>query len=334
MVSMKEVARLANVSVSTVSRVLSGSVGVSEKRKARVTDAVRRLDYHPNELAKSLKMGHTHTIALMVPSIQNLIFPAIVRGVEDAARKAGYTVILCNTDEDIEEEKRYIARLRTRFIDGFIVASMLPDSDHIRQLHKDGFPVVLTSRLYDETMDAVGIDNEGAAYEATGYLVKTGCKRIVFAMGRPEIPLYKDRFEGYKRALKETDLPYDERLVLHERNGTGSFYRLLMDLIRSGVQFDGVFSSSDPKAYVLLRALHDAGLSIPQDVSVISIDNVDTSSQIEPPLSVISQPLYEIGELAARKLIRQIDYKSRTGTLPPPQVDMLKTKLIVRKSTR
>ena len=334
MVSMKEVARLADVSVSTVSRVLSGNVAVSEKRKSRVTDAVRRLDYQPNELAKSLKMGNTHTIALMVPSIQNLIFPAIVRGVEDAARKAGYTVILCNTDENIEVEKRYIARLRTRFIDGFIVASMLPDSDHIRDLFKEGFPVVLTSRLYDDSMDAVGIDNEKAAYEATGYLIKTGCKRIVFAMGRSEIPLYKDRFEGYKRALKETGLPYDDGLVLHETNGTGSFYGLLMDLIRSGMPFDGVFSSSDPKAYVLLRALHDAGLSIPQDVSVISIDNVDTSAQIEPPLSTMAQPLYEIGVLAAKKLIRQIDHKARTGTLPPPQVDMLETKLIVRKSTR
>ena len=162
MVSLKDVAMEAGVSASTVSRVLSNNPVVNEITRQRVMDAVRLLDYRPNELAKSLKLGHSNTIALMVPSIQNLIFPTIARGVEDTARKAGYTVILCNTDEDVEEEKRYITRLRTRFIDGFIVASMMPGSDHIRKLWQEGFPVVLTSRIYDDTIDAVGIDNEGA----------------------------------------------------------------------------------------------------------------------------------------------------------------------------
>jgi LacI family transcriptional regulator len=307
---------------------------VNENTKIRVMDAVRFLDYKPNELAKSLKLGRSNTIALMVPSIQNMIFPAITRGVEDTAKKAGYTVILCNTDEDVEEEKRYITRLRTRFIDGFIVASMLPGSDHIRKLWREGFPVVLTCRIYDDSIDAVGIDNETAAMEATQYLIRGGHKKIAFALGREEIPLYKDRFTGYRRALENAGLPYDEELVIRETIGTGSFYFLTQNLLKRGIRPDAVLASSDPKAFVVMRALHDAGLSIPGDVSVMGIDNVETSSQIEPPLSTVAQPLYEIGALAASKLIRQIQHKEKTGKLAPAQVDILKTDLIIRKSTR
>ncbi len=334
MVSLKDVAEHAGVSASTVSRVLGNKPVVNENTRERVMDAVRLLDYKPNELAKSLKLGRSNTIALMVPSIQNLIFPAIVRGAEDTARKAGYTVILCNTDEDVEEEKRYITKLRTRLVDGFIVASMLPGSDHIRKLWREGFPVVLTCRIYDDTIDAVGIDNEAAAYDATQYLIRVGHRKIAFAMGREEIPLYTDRYKGYRRALESAGIPFDEELVIHETNGTASFYYLFQNLIKKGVKPDAVMSSSDPKAFVVMRALHDMGLSIPGDVSVMSIDNVEASSQIEPPLSTVSQPLYEIGALAANKLIRQIQHKERTGKLAPPQVDILKTELIIRKSTR
>ena len=334
MVSLKDVAEYAGVSASTVSRVLSNKPVVNEKTRERVMDAVRLLDYKPNELAQSLKSGRSNTIALMLPSIQNLIFPTIARGVEDAARKAGYTVILCNTDEDVEVEKSYINKLRTRFIDGFIVASMMPSSEHIRDLWREGFPVVLTSRIYDDTIDAVGIDNELVAFEATRYLIRGGHTRIAFAMGREEIPLYKDRYKGYCRGLKSAGIPYDEQLVVHETNGTASFYYLFQGLLKKGVRPDAVLASSDLKAFVIMRALHDMGLAIPEDISVMGIDNIDISSQIEPPLSTVSQPLYEIGTLAANKLIRQIHHKETTGKLAPPQVDILKTDLIIRKSTR
>ena len=122
--------------------------------------------------------------------------------------------------------------------------------------------------------------------------------------------------------------------MIHETNGTGSFYYLMRNLIKRGTAIDAVLATSDPKAFVVMRALHDAGLSIPGDVSVMGIDNVETSAQIEPPLSTVAQPLYEIGALAANKLIRQIQHKEKTGKLAEPQVDILKTDLIIRKSTR
>lgn len=135
-------------------------------------------------------MGCTNTIALMVPSIKNEIFPIVARGVEDTARKNGFTVILCNTDDDMEIEKDYINKLRTRWIDGFIVCSMLPNSDHIRQLQADGFPVVLAARYYDDSIDAVVIDNYRTAYDAVCCLIKTGHKPIAIVMGRRELSIY------------------------------------------------------------------------------------------------------------------------------------------------
>lgn len=334
MANLKDVAEYAGVSPSTVSRVLSNKSYVSEKTRQKVMAAVRYYDFSPNALAKSLKMGRSNTIAMMVPSIQNLIFPVIVRGVEDTARRMGYTVILCNTDENMEVEKSYINKLRTRWIDGFIVASMMPDSDHIRALKDEGFPVVLTCRSYGNDMDAVIIDNQQAAFEATSYLIRSGHHRIALAMGRQEIPIYADRYKGYCQALEHHNLPYDEQLVIHESNGTSSFHYLIQNMLASGILPDAILATSDPKAFVVMRALHDAGIKVPQDISVMGIDNVEISSLIEPPLSTISQPLYNIGVLAAKKLVAQIQHKEKFGELSAPQVDVLKTDLIIRKSTR
>lgn len=333
MTNLKDVAEYAGVSVSTVSRVLSEKSYVNELTRKRVMEAVRLLDYSPNTLAKSLKMGRTNTIALMVPSIHNLIFAPITRGVEDTARKNDFTVILCNTDEDMEVEKEYINKLRTRWVDGIIVASMMPGSDHIRRLRDENFPIVLTCRSYDDSIDAVVVDNIKGAYEATNYLIRTGHRKIAFAMGRPELPLYSSRLEGYRRALEDHGIPYDEKLVLHETNGTSSFYNLTRNMLASGVKPDAIFASSDPKAIFVIRAIMDSGLSVPGDISVMGFDNIEISSVIEPPLSTVSQPLYEIGVLAAKKLFRQILYKEKHGKLESPMVDVLGTDLIIRKST-
>lgn len=334
MVGLKDVAEYAGVSASTVSRVLAGKSYVNENTRQKVWAAIKVLDYRPNALAQSLKNGSSNTIALMIPSIQNLMFPDIVRGVEDAARKAGYTVVLCNTDEDIEVEKRYIDTLRTHLIGGFIVASMTSGSRHILRLRDEGVPVVLTSRAHGEDIDAVIIDNERAAFDATTYLLRTGHKKIALALGRTKLPIYVERLEGYQRALRQAGVPYDEALVMRETNGAASFYTLVRRLLKSGAKPDAIFATSDPKAFVVMRALYDEGLRIPEDISVIGLDNVEMSALVEPPLSTVSQPLYEIGKLAAQKLFAQIRYKEEHDCLPPPQIDVMQTELIIRKSTR
>jgi LacI family transcriptional regulator len=328
--NLKEVAERAGVSASTVSRVISGSDHVNEKTRMRVLEAVSLLNYRPNELAKGLKIGRTNTIALMVPSVENQIFSVITRGVEDTARKNGFTVILCNTDEDMEVEKEYINKLKTRWTDGMIVASMLEFSDHIRKLNEEKFPVVLACRYYDDTISAVVINNYLAAYDAVSYLIKTGHKNIAIALGRTELSIYENRFKGYKEALRDHGMELDPDLIIQETNGTNSFYYLTQALLKSGKHVDAIFATSDPKAIVIMRSIHDLGLKIPQDISVMGFDNIEMSALMEPPLSTVSQPLYEIGALSAKKLIDLIKGKGPSK----PTIDILKTDLIIRKSTR
>lgn len=330
MSTIKDVATLANVSPSTVSRVISGHAYVDEKTKARVLEAIAELDYQPNVLAKALKEGYTGTIALVVPNIQNQIFPLILRGVEDTARKNGFTVIFCNTDEDELVEKSYINKLQKRSTDGFILATALSTSAHIIELRNKGVPVVLVARSMEDKVDAVIIDNYKVGREATEYLIKTGHKRIGIACGRFELSIYRDRYRGYCDALKCANIEFDSRLVMQETNGTNSLYALTHKMLERGTLPDAVFCTSDPKAIVVMRSIKDFGLRVPDDISVIGVDNVEISSLVEPPLTTISQPLYEMGAMAAKKLITII----RSKTMSEPIVDILNTDLIIRKSTR
>jgi LacI family transcriptional regulator len=332
--SLKDVAGYTGLSVSTVSRVLSNKNYVKEHTRDKVLEAARLLNYSPNIMARSLKKGRSHTIALMIPSIQNMIFPDLTRGVEDTARKNGYMVILCNTDEDINAEKSYINTLRPRLIDGFIITSMKPNSIHFQQLRKENFPIVLALRAYDNSIDAVVVNNNWAAYNAVQYLIERGHRKIAITLGNTELTLYNERYKGYKQALEKNSIPLDEKLVFRERSNAGNFYYLVKAMIESGVVPDAVFATTDAQAITVMRAIYDCGYRIPGDISIVGFDNVELSSLVEPPLSTVSQPLYEIGVMAAEKLIYQIDYKEKHGVLDDPLVEMVETNLIIRKSTR
>ena len=334
MTSLKDVARHTGLSVSTVSRVLSNKNYAKEKTREKVLEAVRLLNYSPNIMAQSLKKGRSNTIALVIPSIQNMIYPDLTRGVEDTARKNGYMVILCNTDEDINTEKSYINTLRPRLIDGFIIASMKPHSTHIQQLRKENFPMVLALRAYDSGIDAVIANNRLAANSAVQYLIERGHRKIAITLGNTELALYSERYNGYRQALEKNNIPLDEKLVIRERSKTGNFYYLVKALLESGVVPDAVFATTDAQAITVMRAIYDCGYRIPGDISVIGFDNVEIASLVEPPLSTVSQPLYEIGVLAAQKLIYQINYKEKNGVLDKPLIEVIETNLIVRKSTR
>lgn len=334
MTSLKDVARLTGVSASTVSRVLSNTGYVKEDTRKKVLDAVQTLNYSPNALAQGLKTGRSNTIGLLIPSVQNMIYPDIVQGVEDTAHKKGFSVILCNTDESAEIEQTYIEALRTRRVDGFIVATMTSHSAHIHGLRKKQVPLVLALRACDQSIDAVVIDNMKAAWQGTSYLIERGHRKIALALGDTRLSLYRDRYEGYQRALGEAGVPFDESLVMRERGGVSSFYGLTRALLERGTVPDAVFAMNDARAIIIMRALYDAGLKIPADVSVLGFDNVALSAYVEPPLSTISQPLYEIGRLSAEKLFYQIERKEQYGTLEEPVIDRVEAALLIRKSTR
>ncbi len=332
-VNIKDVAKMAGVSSSTVSRVLAGKVNLNSETSKKVLQSAKELNYTPNIMAQSLKMGRSNTVALLVPSIKNHIFPEIARGVEDVARKNGITLVLCNTDEDISVEIKYIENLKKRNIDGFIVSSMMPNSDHIRKLAKDGFPLVLALRHYDDGIDTIAIDNKKAAFDVVEYLIKMGHKKIALILGRSELNIYKYRYEGYVQALKKHGIDIDEKFIIRETAGRDNIYFLVKSMLERGNVPDAIFATSDPKAIVVMRAVRDAGFSIPDDISVMGFDNIDISSIIEPPLSTVSQPLYKIGSIAMQKLIDQINAKEAKEVYYP-RVDIIDTELIIRNSTK
>lgn len=334
--SIKDIAEAVGVSVSTVSRVINGKSYVNEQTRKKVMDAVQQAGYQPNILAKSLKMGRSNTICLVLPSIENLIFPAITRGVEEVARKYGYNVILCNTDEDEQTERAYIEKMKTYWIDGFILCSGNGTSSYAHDLRNEGIPVVKINRFTESdvnTVDTVAVNNFESAYTATKYLIRSGRRRIAIAQGSEDLYFYRERYKGYCQALQDFGIPFDEHLVLREINGTESFYQITKKAMQMDNPPDAFFATSDPKAFAILHALHEMKLRVPEDVAVMGFDNVSMSSMVEPPLSTISQPLREMGAVAAKSLIRQINYKIDNGVLPEPVSSILHTDLIIRRST-
>jgi len=324
------VAKRAGVSASTVSRALSGKIPVSEETKKKVMQAVKELNYQPNVFAQGLKDGKSKTLGLLIPNVKDLVFPAAIRGIEDTASKYGYTLVLCNTDEDVEREKFHINSLRKRLIDGFIISTARPGHEHLLELKNEGFPMVFLIRRISGDVDAVTADNINGAYEATKYLLSRGLKRIALITGSSDILLYQERFEGYKKALEEADIPLDPNIIIHDVYGWEDSYKAMSMLLERGFKPDAVFATSDPKAIGVIRAIKDHGLSVPDDISVMGFDDLDMVALLDPPLTTVSQPFYEMGVVACERLIKIIEAKRK----PKPVVKTLPCKLKIRKSVK
>lgn len=334
MVTIKDVAKKAGVSPSTVSRALSGNASVKESTKQKILEAAKLLNYRPNLLAQGLKEGKTKTIGLIIPNIRNPIYPALARGVEDTAKKFGYSVVLCNTDEDVKAEKEYIQKLRKRWVDGLLIAPAAKETEHIVELQKEGFPMIIIVRNVDFLANAVIIDNFRAAYDAVSFLIKTGHQRIAIIKGNQQLALYRERFRGYKQALLDAGLPVHEELITGDESDSVQWsldgYNAVYSLFAQNIKFDAVFATTDLRAIGAIRAIKDHGYKVPEDISVIGFDNLEFSSLIDPPLSTVSQPLYDIGVRAVNKLLALIN----TETMQEPTVEIMSSELIIRRSTR
>ncbi|WZL77776.1 LacI family DNA-binding transcriptional regulator [Eubacteriales bacterium mix99] len=333
MITIKDVARVAGVSASTVSRALSGRTPVEESTRRKVLEAAQKLNYQPNALAKGLKEGRTGTIGLIVPNICNPVFPLVSRGVEDTARKFGYTVILCNTDEDVNIEMEYIQKLRKKWVDGIILATSGKQSGHITELKDSGLPVVLLIRRLEDRVDAVVVDHIEAARQAVAYLIRTGHRKIAMVNGDQGLTLYRERFQGYLRALRESGLAFDPSLAL-EIPDVQNCYESVLEFLAARPAPDAVFAASDPMALQVMRAVKDAGYRVPDDISVMGFDDLESAPFLDPPLTTVRQPLYQMGAAAAERIISQIEGKASTSEESAPFVRVMNTELIVRQSTR
>ena len=323
--TIKEVAKTADVSIATVSRIVNGTGVVSPELTERVMTAMKTLNYLPNDVARSLKIKSSRSIGLVIPDIENPFFPAMVRGVEDAARNNGYAVILCNTDDNAQEEERYIHFLCNKRVDGILFIGSV---DSYSILSRPPLPVVLLDRCCaDEGFSLVATDNRRGAFLATEYLLQRGRSQIAFIGGSRRLSTGDDRAQGYADALASFGIPLRTELQCFGKFSYEGGKVGAEKLLTAGTAFNAVFAANDMIAIGAIETLLGAGLRIPEDVAVIGYDDIQMAAWYKPALTTIHQPVYEMGQTAVDILIRHI-----SGSTDAPQKTLLQPTLVARQS--
>jgi len=328
--TIKDVARLAGVSTTTVSHVINKTRYVSEELRARVLAAMEELNYRPNVLARGLRRGETKTIGLIVPDNSNPFFAEVARFVEDIGFENGYSVILCNSDGNLEKEAAYIDVLIAKQVDGVIFIAAGSKQEYLHELTEMGIPVVVADRDIPHTLaDVVLVNNEQGGYDATRYLISLGHRRIGCITGPSDVTPSADRVQGYKRALKESGIPIQEELIVPGDFRYQSGEQAMVQLLSLPEPPSAVFACNDVMAIGALRAIRNAGLHVPSDISIVGFDDIPLASAVSPALTTVAQPIVELATLAAKLLISRIqnNQEDRVG-----QRIVLDTKLVLRDS--
>jgi LacI family transcriptional regulator len=329
MSTIREVAEKAGASVTTVSHVINETRHVSDEVRLRVLDAMKALDYRPNALARSLRMGQTHTLALILPDSANPFFADVGRAIEDCAFQLGYSVILCNTQGDPRREFLYVDVLSKKQVDGIIFVATGEQTASLAMLQSRAMPVVVVNRdLSSIAVDLIYTDNLQGGYLATHHLLGLGHRRIACIAGPSDLTLGADRVDGYRRALEEAGLAYDATLVLAGDYQPASGYRVTQQLLARRERPTAIFACNDLMALGALRAAVEAGCRVPADLSVIGFDDIELARFTNPPLTTIAQDKVEIGMQAVRQLVARLGAKDG-----PVLRSVLPTHLVQREST-
>lgn len=328
---MLDVAREAGVSTATVSRVFAGRKGaMSAETAERVRGAAERLGYVVNAVAASLRVQYTSSIGLILADISNPFFGKLASGVENTLSAAGFGVLLGNSSNRREEEERLLKLMARKQVDAIILASVAGDGSHILPATGDGRPVILVdSELAGVEADTVVVDNRGAAAHAVGHLIDLGHRRVAIVCGPIQASFDHERLAGFRAAFRQRGLPPPEHLVLAADSTYEGGRAAIEALLRRGDPPTAVFASNNMMTIGTLAALHEAGLEIPADVSLIGFDDLEWYAIFKPRITVVAQPAYAIGRMAARRLLEQL--KSETPL--EPRRFVLQTDLIVRDST-
>lgn len=332
-ITIKEIARLAEVSTATVSMILNKKdQNISPATREKILAIAEEHNYIPNSAARSLVTRKTNTLGLILPDITNPFFPEIARGAEDKASEARCSIILCNTDDNLRQEEKYIKILTERMVDGIIFAHAADIEETLSGLSKSKLPVVLIDRDYrnENIKGRVVVDNESGSYSGVNHLIQRGYKKILYIGGQLITQTAKDRLAGYKKALIENGLKFNESYVKTGFYRSEWGYQAIDLFLREGIDFDAVFCGNDMIAFGAMKKLKEKGIRIPEDVGVIGFDDIYVSSMMEPSLTTVKQPNYEMGYRAVELLLNVLENK--TEDLNTKIV--LNTELIVRNSTR
>lgn len=307
-ISIKDVAKEAQVSIATVSRVLNNIDVVNEDTKKKVLDAIDKLGYRPNIVARSLKTQKSKTIGIIIPDISNQFYPEIVRGAEDVANIYDYNIMLCNTDLDPEKEMEYLRVLREKMADGVLYMSNSLEKNILELIKSLQLPVVLVeTKDSEEKLPSVTIDNLKASLDATEYLINKGNNNIAY------IGLHEDmanaaalRYEGYKLALRKNNIKENKNLVYLGGMKVRDGYEGINKIIEKE-KVDAIFCADDEIAMGAINALRDKNIKVPDNIDVMGFNNIYSSNVFYPKLTTVGQPMYDMGSVGMRMLIKIIN---------------------------
>jgi LacI family transcriptional regulator len=329
---MLDVAEAARASVATVSAVINGTAGVSPELTQRIETAIRDIGYKRNAIARSLKLGTTRIIGLTVADITNPFFTDVVSVVQEVLHRAGYGVMLCCNDEDVETQDEQIKLLLDRMVDGLIIAPAGDDANLKRILSGTSIPVVLIDRVCDG-VDTAGVvlDNQRAVFDATTYMLELGHRRIGYISGSLDTSTGRDRLAGYHQALEAAGLPADDALMRLGNFREADAYNAAMQLLTLPDRPTALFSANNLMVIGVMKAIRDIGLSCPEDVSVACFDDFPWADVFRPQLTTVAQPVRAIGEQAAQIVLDRL--AGRLADAPPRRLT-LQGRLVVRSSCR
>jgi len=325
--TLLDVARRAGVSASTVSRILNGTAKVADAKRQKVLEAIKALNFTPNQLAQNLKSGNSMTIGIVVQDISSPFFDEALRGVDEGLKGTGYTSVIVSGHWNAEEEEERIRLLLARKVDGIILLSGRLSDEAVLGFSR-ARPIVSTGRNL-HTTSAIGfkIDNEYGAFLAVQHLIQLGHRRIAFVAGPADHADAADRLKGYERALTEARIDIDQNLIVagnfHEVSGLTAVSWLL----EKGSPFTAIFAANDLSAYGVRLGLYRKGIRVPEDISLVGFDDLPGSAFTAPPLTTIRQPIYEMGRIAIHALLDHIEGKPAHWEVPPVE-------LVVRETTR
>lgn len=333
-VTLQDIARKSGVSVSTISRILSGQADrhrISKETEAAVRKLAKEHDFVPNQLARSLRLKKTLTIGLVIPDISNPFFAAIARQVALGTHKQGYSVLLCDSQDSIDQEMESLALLQSRNVEGVVIAPVGKTGEHLREFVHGKLPVVLVDRFFaDLPLPYVSSDNVAGAREATEYLISNGHRRIACLQGLKGTSPNELRVQGYQEALAKHRLPADNGLVLGDSFSEQSGYIETKLLLKRSPDVTAILALSNLNALGAVRALAEEKRRIPEDISIVSFDDPPYAPFLATPMTTVAQSSSEIGEVAVKLLFDQIMQPGRHAN----DGILLPTALVTRDSVK
>jgi LacI family transcriptional regulator len=331
--TIHDIARELKIDSSTVSRALSDSSRVKQKTKDLVESTAQRLGYQPNNLASNLRKKKSNSIGVIVPRISRHFFSSVIEGIDDIAYAQGYNLVICQSMDEIERERDLIKTLLANQVDGILISISMEtkDVEHLVHLEEKGIPMVLFDRIHAGLNSSkVVIDDYEASFQATEHLIINGAKRIAHFTGPKDVSIYADRLNGYTKALEKHKVHFEKELVLTSRLMEKDGIQCAEDILKLHQIPDGIFVSNDIAAIAAMKFLKAKGFKIPHDIAIVGFSNEPIASVMEPSLTTMDQPGFEIGKQAARILLDQIN---NPGLKSIRENVTIKSTLIVRESS-